>query len=292
MTSVKSVEKTARPSPAQHPPHTSPQPVQRRTRSLSPSRMAVLRYLEEQPTPVTLHHVAKALNLHENTVRGHLDALLNSGYVTRTQEHAERRGRPAWLWRPVMCDNSEYAQLAAALAATIHRTSPAPELAAKETGNEWGHNLVAHLGLAPADTPSTPAPATSQPDLTAVDDVSQVLSHLGFAPVRGATTAAGSLPHATDTRIELTRCPLIDAARRYPSIVCSVHLGLIEGAAEAMGHHASGSQLIPFATPDACALHLRLHGTSPDTGATERTSLTPPPAGNSRGETIREGNTP
>ncbi len=262
MTSVKSVKNNAVSDPAE--PHRRSGPracghtgASKRTRALSPSRLAVLRELEQHPTPITLTCLAKIIGLHENTVRGHLEALLIDGYVMRTQGPSDGRGRPAWLWRAVVTQENEYAHLATALAATIHRTAPAPELAARETGHEWGKSLAGQLGLYASKvrgTSDTEAAATH---------ITGLLAHLGFAPRLSDTTVntgAGTAVSGvgTDERIELTQCPLIDAARKYPGVVCSVHLGLIEGVAHTLGHDATGTQLIPFATPDACALHLRL----------------------------------
>ena len=56
--------------------------------------------------------------------------------------------------------------------------------------------------------------------------------------------------------VRLTRCPLLEAARESPTVVCSVHLGIVRGALAAQGHDGSASELHPFSDPGAC--HLRL----------------------------------
>ncbi len=51
----------------------------------------------------------------------------------------------------------------------------------------------------------------------------------------------------------LRTCPLLDAARTYPQVVCTVHRGLVEGLLDAAGEppagEADGVALDPFAEP-------------------------------------------
>ncbi len=63
--------------------------------------------------------------------------------------------------------------------------------------------------------------------------------------------------------VRLTRCPLLDAARQYPDVVCSVHAGIIRGALHTWGDEATVTRLVPFAEPGACLVHL-----DPASGAT------------------------
>ena len=78
-------------------------------------------------------------------------------------------------------------------------------------------------------------------------DSAAALNNAAFTP--GSKDAqAGS--------VRLTRCPLLEAAHRYPDVVCGVHLGLAQGALEAYGADLDGAALLPFAEPGACLLHL------------------------------------
>jgi predicted ArsR family transcriptional regulator len=56
--------------------------------------------------------------------------------------------------------------------------------------------------------------------------------------------------------VRLRRCPLLEAARQEPEVVCSVHLGVLEGALEALGSLCVRPTLVPFAEPGACRLTL------------------------------------
>jgi hypothetical protein len=49
---------------------------------------------------------------------------------------------------------------------------------------------------------------------------------------------------------------LLEAAHQYPDVVCGVHLGLTQGALEEFGADPVGTELLPFAEPGACRLHL------------------------------------
>lgn len=191
--------------------------------------------LREQPEPLTLAALVRATGLHPNTVREHLETLVRRGLVARSRAEPEGRGRPAWLYEvtEVAPETSEYAGLAAALAAAIARTSDAPGAAATAAGEEWGHQLARDRGAAP----TSPQEARTQ--------VVHLLEDLGFEP----RTTPGS-----PAEVRLTRCPLLEAAHRNPEVVCGVHLGIVRGALAEYGADPSGSGLEPFSEPGACRL--------------------------------------
>jgi len=205
------------------------------SRPLSDSAASILEMLRGQPEPLTLAALARLIGLHTNTVREHLDVLVRRGLVARQRAEPDGRGRPAWLYSltDVEAETSEYAGLAAALAAAISRSSPAPAADAAAAGEEWGHDLARTRGAAP----TTPDAARTH--------VVELLDDLGFRPAREAEDPA---------TVRLTRCPLLEAAHRHPEIVCAVHLGIVRGALEEYGVDPSGSELEPFAEPGACRL--------------------------------------
>ncbi|MGH3560252.1 MAG: hypothetical protein ACRDTN_00160 [Mycobacterium sp.] len=83
------------------------------------------------------------------------------------------------------------------------------------------------------------------------------MEEIGFAP---SSEPAGK-------PIALRRCPLLDAARRYPDVVCRVHLGIVRGALEAFGGEPADGDLIPFAEPGSCRLELGPRRQRPVTAA-------------------------
>ncbi|MEB3980022.1 transcriptional regulator [Mycobacterium sp. 663a-19] len=214
-----------------------PAPVLGTPVALSGQRLRVLEYVRAH-SPVRVADAAAGLDLHPNTVREHLDAVVGLGLVERSTATALGRGRPAALYRASGADPAvavrDYAGLATALAGHLARTSARPERDARAAGIEWGRELVDEGGPAGGD------PRQS---------VLAALTRLGFAPDDDATDARGG--------IALRRCPLLDAARRYPTIVCQVHLGIVEGMLERLGAPSEpGLDLIPFAEPGACRLFL------------------------------------
>ena len=201
--------------------------------------------LAAQSQPTTLAALTHLTGRHENTVREHLDALVLSGHVVRFAAEPDGRGRPAWLYEaaqaPVQVQgpHAEYAGLAAALAETIQRTSDRPVELAVEAGERWGHELVAQRGAEPQPTSAL-----------ARRRVVELVDDLGF----------GTESDRRATTIRLTRCPLLEAAHRYPDVVCAVHEGLARAAMEDYGADPDGVSLVPFAEPGACLLRLNASG--------------------------------
>jgi predicted ArsR family transcriptional regulator len=206
--------------------------------ALSGQRLRVLGYVRAH-SPVRIADVAAALELHPNTVREHLDAVVGLGLVERSTAITVGRGRPATLYRASAADPAvairDYAGLATALAGHLARTSTHPERDARAAGVEWGRELIDESSH--ADDPR--------------QSVLEALARLGFAP--DDDTDDASAPRG----IALRRCPLLDAARRYPAVVCQVHLGIVEGMLDRLGvHQLDGLDLVPFAEPGACRLYL------------------------------------
>ncbi|MCW2809200.1 MAG: Transcriptional regulator [Marmoricola sp.] len=204
-------------------------------RRLSASATKVLDNLRAQQRPVTLAALSESLSLHPNTVREHLDTLIRSGLATRTRKQPHGRGRPAWTYQATaaVTQASEYAALAVVLSSTITRTSAHPSRDAELAGEDWGRDLARERGA----TPTTPELAR--------DRAVELLDDLGFEPRQDPSVQSS---------VRLTRCPLLEAARRNPHIVCNVHLGLLRGVLSEQGADPTGSVLEPFAEPGACLL--------------------------------------
>jgi predicted ArsR family transcriptional regulator len=138
---------------------------------------------------------------------------------------------------PDPAPGTEYAGLATALALGLERSSESPRDEAVQAGEAWGRTLAAQV----TDTTD------------AAGRVMRVLERMGFAPRRSEPGV-----------VRLTRCPLLQAARAHPDVVCGVHLGIVQGVL-AESHAVSASAgLEPFAEPGACLLTL------PDPGAQSR----------------------
>ncbi|WP_233266902.1 helix-turn-helix transcriptional regulator [Tomitella fengzijianii] len=215
-------------------PRAAPPPVAH----LSDQRAAVLDRLRRHPDGARISELAEESGLHANTLREHLDALAADGYVERRRAAPRGRGRPAWIYAagdsagpatphadPRLRD---YAGLAMSLASILRRVSTDVERDGLAAGVEWGRNLAReHRG-------------TGTPEQRLV----QLLTELGFAP-----TLRGD-------GVSLRQCPLIDAARTYPDVVCTVHRGIVRGALAEFGGDPHASTLTAFAEPDACRLEI------------------------------------
>lgn len=196
---------------------------------LSRARASVLDLLGAQLGPVTVAELATASGQHHNTVREHLDGLVAAGLAESFTSPAQGRGRPALLYRVLPLERSrpplrEYARLAAAMAGHIARTSDDPTAEARDLGRHWGRELAEEFGDAPI--------------LTA-------LKTLGYDPAE---------PH--EGQVLLRQCPVLDVARRYPAVVCHIHVGVIEGLYAVGDHLGEAVALRPFAHPQGCWLSL------------------------------------
>lgn len=202
---------------------------------------AMLATLEQQDAPVTVVALTESTGHHANTVREHLDALVDAGLVARSRAAASGRGRPAWLYAAVpapVAGSPEYAGLATALAMQLAHTSANPPQEAATAGHAWGERLAGGV---------RPRPRTAAAARRGVVDV---LDGLGFAPEADRRA----------TEVRLRQCPLLEAAREQPDVVCSVHLGIVRGALGAWGAESGDVTLVPFAEPGACLLHVGQQG--------------------------------
>ena len=221
--------------------HLGPRPTRpARVATLSKARRTVLEALYDEGALTPLARLVAVTGLHENTLRGHLEGLESDGLATRQRDSPSGRGRPRWLWQVRATAADEYAGLAATLARTLRRTSPRPTEDAIEAGRSWGAELA-------ASRPSRRIkPATST-----VGRARDLLESLGFAPVGRVDSVADK------AELRLTCCPLLEAAKEEPDIVCSVHLGLAIGALSHYGAPDPDAHLRPFAEPGACLLSMK-----------------------------------
>ena len=226
-------------------PHMGPSPSAQsgnHVRNLSKARGKILELLGDGPC--TVSSLAMRTRQHENTIREHLDALVLEDLAIRYQGAEHMRGRPAWFYRiPDRSEQTgigEYAGLASALAAAIARNSAHPIKDAIDAGMAWAPELVRNSRLNINSTAKNNAIGIRR-------NVVSVLNHLGFAPKQNVDF----------TRIRLTQCPLLDAARQNPEIICNVHLGIIRGTLAEFGATSTGKvELTPFSQVGACLLKL------------------------------------
>ncbi len=210
-------------------------------RSLGESRTRVLAVLQDAAGPLDAGAVAQRVGLHANTVRFHLDALVGAGVVERASEERERPGRPRALYtaRPVAARAGQrsYRLLAEILTSYVAAETPRPDRAAVQAGHAWGRYLA-----------DRPPPFRRIDAEAASDQLVATLDDIGFAP---ETVTTGR-----QRQILLHHCPFREAAEEYREVVCSIHLGLMQGLLAELDAPIDAERLDPFVEPDLCIAHL------------------------------------
>ena len=202
-------------------------------------RDVILALLRASAEPRSIASVADELGVHPNTVRFHIDALLRAGRVDQVLGESAGRGRPPILFRASRRMDpkgpTNYRLLASILTDYVAREADAA-------------NIGAALGRSrsPALVPSSPRRAPSK--TRAVTELVELLAELGFEP----EPADGRRTR----EIRLRHCPFQNLAEQHGEVICSVHLGLMQGALTAMRAPVTVDCLDPFVEPDLCVAHL------------------------------------
>jgi predicted ArsR family transcriptional regulator len=133
---------------------------------------------------------------------------------------------------------SSYRLLAEILASLVRAMVPDPAQASTEAGQAWGRYLT-----------QRPAPFERIDAAEACRRLTTLLADLGFA--------AESVATAPGIQIRLRHCPFRELAEKSQAVVCSLHLGLMQGALAEMGAPLSADGLDPFVEPSLCLAQLR-----------------------------------
>lgn len=209
--------------------------------SLGESRSRVLAALQDAGEPLGVGEVAKRVRLHPNTARFHLDALVEAGVAERAVEDREQPGRPRILYtaRPdsTRTGQRRYLLLAEILASYIAAETPQPAEAAQHAGLAWGRYLA-----------ERPPPFRRLDADMATEQLVRTLDDIGFAPE--AVTAGG------ERQILLRHCPFRETAEEHREVVCSIHLGLMQGLLAEIDSPVDVTGLDPFVEPNLCVAHL------------------------------------
>jgi predicted ArsR family transcriptional regulator len=203
-------------------------------------RDVILQMLRASAEPRSIASVADELGVHPNTVRFHLDALARAGRVEQVLGDSAGPGRPPILFRASRRMDpkgpTNYRLLAGILTDYLARE---PDAAA----------VAAQLGRATSPALVEPSGQRRAPSKTrAVTELVELLAGLGFEP----EPAEG--PRTREIR--LRHCPFQNLAEEHGEVICSVHLGLMQGALSAMRAPVTVDRLDPFVEPDLCVAHL------------------------------------
>ena len=191
------------------------------------SRMAILDFIESTDEAVRVEDIAEVVGLHHNTVRGHLDALLAAGRITRIPDQRATRGRPHWLYSATA--PASIRELSKALDEELELAS-APEVArlAAATWAEVGPDV------GPVDTMDE-----------AVEQTTSALADFGFDAVH----------NPLGDEITLRSCPYAELVDEHP-VICDIHAELLGELLSRTGQPVTLRCLEVFPRPGMCIARL------------------------------------
>jgi predicted ArsR family transcriptional regulator len=213
-------------------------------------RLRVLELLRSAPGGLGVTDLAMQLGLHTNTVRFHLNRLVAAGLATRDVEQRNGPGRPRLTFAAAPKQDTEsgrrsYQLLADMLAGFIADTSANPAAQGVELGRTWGRYLA-----------TKPAPAKRVTEEEALSELLHVLDDIGFSPRLAEDDNQ-------QTQVLLRHCPFLEVASAHGEVVCSLHLGVIQGVLIEQRASLEASHLQPFVEPSLCVAHLSRRELSP-----------------------------
>ncbi|WP_458042425.1 MULTISPECIES: helix-turn-helix transcriptional regulator [Bacteria] len=189
------------------------------------SRVEILHLIQVAPRQ-TVAGLAAATKLHPNTVREHLERLLEAGHIVRETEHRTTRGRPRVLY--------------SAATGAAEASSPVARRKARAAA-ERGDIMRRVMPWTGASVGDLGTESTHQ-----LDAIVDHLSESGFDP----------LIDERELTIDLTPCPHATAQSAHRDTLCSVHLGIMQGVlAEARGP-LSVEGMRPSCDPTHCVVQL------------------------------------
>jgi len=195
-------------------------PAELRARALAePARRRVWAAVRDAAGPIGVAELASTLRVHPNTIRLHLARLVDAGLVAEDVETDRHPGRPGYRYRPTGTDPATEAAAYRRLAGLLARAVRAG-VGARDAGRAAGATDAARL-------------AGADP----VAAMNATLATQGFSP---------EIATLDSERVDviLHACPFADVAAEDPATICQLHLGLAEGAAQAIGGlHVEGLRI-------------------------------------------------
>ena len=173
----------------------------------------------------TIGELCEATGLHPNTVREHLQRLIEGGYVIQASERRTTRGRPRTLY--------------SAVTGAADASSPIARDKAKAAAVR-GDLLRRVL---PASASSLGRDATYQ-----LDALIEHLEESGFEPV----------VDDEQLTVDLSPCPHAAGRAEDRPMLCSVHLGLMQGVLTEAGGPLAAEAVRTSVLPADCTVQLRL----------------------------------
>ena len=207
---------------------------------LSPKQREVLDTLQKFDNGARVADIASQLNMHVNTVRGHLNELMKREAVQAVPTPQQGPGRPSLVFHVRIPNNSSIAQEYTSLVSTLveligDSDNPSnDELKhARQLGRKWARNMNVSTGWEPSYDSLSPAFVT--------------LRDMGFDP------ALEIDDNNSPSRITLNSCPFVSKKVPQPSkLICALHQGLVQELSSAIGK--AHLVLVPYSGPGTCSI--------------------------------------
>jgi predicted ArsR family transcriptional regulator len=204
-------------------------------------RQLIAELIRGSDTAVTVVEIADQLDIHPNTVRFHLDALIADGQVERVLRNPTGPGRPPQMFRArqgMPPNGPRSYRLLAEMGLSAIAADVDPAAKAIQVGRSWGGYLI-----------ERPTPAVTLTEEGAVHRLVHLLTDIGFAPEQRSSVSG--------SRIGLRNCPFLELVEsQTQQIICQLHYGLMQGAMAALKARTTVDRLEPFAEPGLCLAHL------------------------------------
>lgn len=188
------------------------------------SRVQILHLVQSRPER-SIQELCDATGLHANTVREHLQRLIEGGYVIATTEHRTVRGRPRTLYS----------------AATGTPDASSPVARAKVSAAARRGDMLRRV--MPGAASDLGREATYQ-----LDALVEHLEESGFEPVVDDEALT----------VDLTPCPHAAGRPEHRPVLCAVHLGLMQGVLTEAGGPLVADCVLAAERPEECTVRLKL----------------------------------
>jgi len=192
------------------------------------SRVEIMHLLQERPA-LTITDLTKATGLHPNTVREHLQRLIESGYVVPEAERRTTRGRPRIRYTAVSGPHAPQ--------------SPVAQRRAREAAERG--DLMRRV--MPWTESGLDDEAQHQLDALIED-----LQDAGFDPV----------VDTDELTVDLTPCEHATSQAEHRDVLCAVHIGLMQGVLSGAGGPLGIEGMLPSCDPTQCHIQLTLERTT------------------------------
>lgn len=186
------------------------------------SRVRILHLVQSRPER-TIGELCESTGLHPNTVREHLQRLIEGGYVISATERRTTRGRPRTLYS----------------AATGEADASSPVAREKVSAAARRGDLMRRLLHAEAS-------GHGQEATYQLDALVEHLEESGFEPI----------VDEEQLTIDLTPCPHAAARPEHRPLLCRVHLGLMQAVLAEAGGPLTARCVRSSARPQECTVEL------------------------------------